>query len=122
MANAKQTEVKEFLLDVKNAILAGTERDLGWMLRMRQKNDACIAHLGIKRDDVRDELLSLSVLDYCSGPSKDPQIAGDVWVFGKEIAGEEVYIKLKLMGDEKGQTVSVLSFHVPESPLSYPFK
>ena len=89
---------------------------------MRKKNDDCISLLGIKRDDVRDEVMSLSVLHYCSGPLKDTQIKGDVWIFGKEIAGEEVYIKLKLMGDEKKQIVSVLSFHTPEYPLSYPFK
>ena len=122
MGNSTEAEVKSFLLSVKYAIQNGTEREPGWLLRMRPKNLSSIAQLGIFLADVGSEVQSLSVLDYCDGPSKDRDIAGDVWTFGKVVAGKEVYIKLKLGGDKRYSQVIVLSFHPARYPLSYPFK
>jgi len=70
--------------------------------------------------DVGNEILSLSVNDFCEGPLKDKSVPGNLWVFGKVIRGEEIYIKLKLSGG--GQFVTILSFHIAEAPLNYPFK
>ena len=122
MANSTEAEVKSFLLSVKYAIQNGNEREPGWMLRMRPKNLDSIAQLGIFSADVGSEVQSLSVLDYCDGPLKDPDVAGDVWIFGKIVAGKEVYIKLKLGGDKRRSQVIVLSFHPAKYLLSYPFK
>jgi len=73
-------------------------------------------------DYVKNEILALSVMDYCSGPMKDPEMGGDVWVFGRNIEGKEIYIKLKLIGDHRDQGVAVLSFHPAERTLAYYFK
>ena len=73
-------------------------------------------------DDVKREMSSLSVMDYCSGPVSDPEIRGELWIFGKTISDKEVYIKLKLWGDKTGMGLRVLSFHWAEKPLIYPFK
>jgi hypothetical protein len=43
-----------------------------------------------------------------------------MWIFGKEVKQNEVYIKLS-MGILNGKAVC-LSFHVAEHPLIYPFK
>ena len=115
MDSDKRSEVKSFLLSVKNATQS-------WIILTREKNKNTQIQLGLTDGDVKDEILALSVKDYCQGPCKDRKIEGNVWVFGKVIRGEEVYIKLKLWGDEAGQGVRILSFHFPEAPMSYPFK
>ncbi len=43
-----------------------------------------------------------------------------MWVFGKDIKGREVYIKISL-GLENCQTICI-SFHLAEHNMQYPFK
>ena len=43
-----------------------------------------------------------------------------VQVFGKDVKGREVYIKITL-GYQNGQTICI-SFHIAEHPMNYPFK
>ena len=45
---------------------------------------------------------------------------GDMWVFGKDVKGQEVYIKISL-GQENRQTICI-SFHISEYKMKYPFK
>ena len=108
-----------FLLDAKRAIQTG---DDAWIFLSRQKNIETLARLEFTMEDVRREILSLSVTDYCSGPMNDPEIRGEVWIFGKTISDKEVYIKLKLWGDKTTKGLRVLSFHWAEKLLIYPFK
>lgn len=44
----------------------------------------------------------------------------DLWAFGKDIDGKEIYIKIGL-GLPNRNTICV-SFHKPDSPITYPFK
>lgn len=108
--------VKSFLLDLKHAtgecIVRGLER-----------NEETKIELDLTDEEVRDEILELSVCDYCKGPEKDRGgIEGDVWVFGKVVKEREVYIKLKLWGDQRGHGIRIMSFHFPKYPLRYPFR
>lgn len=110
--------VRSFLLLVKFAIQKGS-----WTFStIRKKNIDTVTDLGISLRDVKDEILSLSVTNYCSGPLKDPEMGGHVWVFGKAIGGKEIYIKIKLIGNHRNQRVAILSFHPAERLLKYYFK
>jgi hypothetical protein len=98
-----------------------SEANPRWVLStIRQKNIDTISELGLSLQDVENEILSLSVDDFCEGPLKDRLVPGDLWVFGKTIQGKEIYIKLKLSGGD--HCVTVLSFHTAEAPLKYLFK
>ena len=44
---------------------------------------------------------------------------GEMWVFGKDVKGQEVYIKITL---GKGASALCISFHIAEHPMNYPFK
>ena len=64
---------------------------------------------------------SLQVEDYVEGPVIDElNRKSEMWVFGKDVKGHEVYIKITL-GYENGQTICI-SFHIAEHTLTYPFK
>lgn len=116
MDSDKKASVRSFLLAVKYATQSCV------IATVRQKNVDTMSELELTDKDVRNEILGLSVDDFCEGPLKDERIQGDLWIFGKVVRGKEVYIKLKLSGDKSGHGVKVLSFHFPEAPMQYPFK
>lgn len=90
----------------------------------RDKTDRTLIYLGLTRANCKEELMSLSVLDYTSGPDPDfskPDRA-PLWVFGKILKGEEIYIKLKVVEGPARDSAICISFHIAEEPLSYPFK
>ena len=64
---------------------------------------------------------NLQAQDYVEGPVIDElNKKSEMWVFGKDVKGREVYIKITL-GYQNGQTICI-SFHIAEHPLQYPFK
>jgi hypothetical protein len=66
-------------------------------------------------------LKELQVADYYEGPEKEKLYGGaDMWVFGKTIKGQEVYIKITL--GFSGAQVICISFHVAEHSMDYPLK
>jgi hypothetical protein len=78
--------------------------------------------LGITMRICYDELLSLSVEDYCQGPEDDRDRPGEVWVFGKRFEGKDIYIKLKLAKVGEETIAKCLSFHLAEFPLCFPLR
>ncbi len=110
-------EVKAFLeqFNVKTQIFGIRFRD------DRGKNRETLLQLDIT--PVQRELIVKNLLaqDYVEGPVVDElNKKGEMWVFGKDVKGREVYIKITL-GYENGQTICI-SFHIAEHPLKYPFK
>ena len=87
----------------------------------RGKNQKTLEELEIVPSYRRVIIESLVVEDYVQGPVVDElNKMGEMWVFGKDVKGREVYIKITL-GYQNGQTICI-SFHVAEHPLVYPFK
>ena len=64
---------------------------------------------------------NLQVSDYVQGPVIDElNKSREMWVFGKDVKGHEVYIKITL-GYPNSSTICI-SFHISEHPMNYPFK
>jgi hypothetical protein len=123
LEDVDESSVKDFLKSVKWAIQKSYRGQRGWIFSTAsEKNLKTLAKLEMTIEGVKREILSLSVMDYYAGPLKDPKIKGDVWIFKRVIQGEEIYIKLKLWGDNRDLEVRVLSFHIAEKPLSRYFK
>lgn len=65
-------------------------------------------------------VLSIEPEDYVEGPIVDTlNKMGEMWVFGKNVKGQEVYIKITL-GQPNSSTICI-SFHIAEHPLNHPF-
>ena len=87
----------------------------------RDKNVNALNDLGITRMERLAVVRSIEVDDYSEGPIKEQLNGfGEMWVFGKDVSGQEVYIKITL-GHPNSSTI-VISFHVAEHPINYPFK
>lgn len=120
--NALSTKesVKDFLKEVKMTMVTKNEQYDTWDLVNRSKNLESLAELGFTLPDVFNTILSLSVDNYCDGPTRDMTERGDCWIFGKIIDGKEVYIKLKLASISVIKKVRIISFHIAEEAMCYP--
>lgn len=110
--------VRQFLLEFKQAATSGSGVDL----IPRKSTRPTLLKLGLTKHNVEEILLSLSVTDYCKGPEKDHDRPGEMWFFGKEIGGHEIYIKLKVANVGNRDIAKCISFHFAEYPLSFPYK
>ncbi len=87
----------------------------------REKNRKALAELDITNVDRVAIIKTITVEDYSEGPIKNMlNRFGDLWVFGKDVKGQEVYIKI-CYGVPNMSTICV-SFHVAEFPMKYPYK
>jgi hypothetical protein len=87
----------------------------------RGKNQATLQELEIVPSYRTVVIENLRVEDYVQGPVVDElNRLGEMWVFGKDVKGREVYIKVMITG-VTSQTICI-SFHIAEHPLIYPFK
>ncbi len=87
----------------------------------RGKNQMALEELEIVPSYRKVVIESLTVSDYVTGPVVDTlNRLGEMWVFGKDVKGREVYIKI-MISENECQTICI-SFHLAETPLKYPFK
>ena len=87
----------------------------------RGKNQKALEILEIVPSYRKVIIENLKVENYVQGPIIDElNKRGEIWVFGKDVKGQEIYIKI-MLGGEGCQTICI-SFHIAEHPLVYPFK
>lgn len=92
MTDITKDEVKAFLREFKSLIKSRDFHSLDY----RYENDQGLIDLFITKNIRKQELKLLNVLNYSSGPYPDHDKPGKIWIFGKEVKGTEVYIKLKI--------------------------
>ena len=79
----------------------------------RGKNLQTLATLEITPTYRKKVILNIEPEDYSEGPIVDTlNKMGEMWVFGKDVKGHEVYIKITMC----------ISFHIAEHKMNYPFK
>ena len=87
----------------------------------RGKNTQALADLEVTPKYRLDVIKSIVADDYSDGPIIDRLYNyGEMWVFGKDVKKQEVYIKISL-GQPDNPTICI-SFHKAERPVKYPFK
>lgn len=100
-----------------------------WQVRDRQKNRQGLIELRITPARRKEVLLALTPEDYHAGPKPDDTDDNlEVWEFGTDVDGTEVYIKLRVVedpgrrGQPRGYRALVWSFHPAEHRMRYPLK
>lgn len=87
----------------------------------RNKNLQTLLDLDILPSSRTKIIKELKVEDYSEGPLAENMNGWqDMWIFGKQIKGTEVYIKVT-MGNENNKSICI-SFHIAEHKMLYPFK
>ncbi len=107
-----------FLKEFKEIVATGRGLDL----IDRRKNLDSLLELGFTKRNCKEEILDLSVANYCDGPKPDKDRPGEIWEFGKKMDGDQIYIKLKIaqVGSEK--LAKCISFHKAQFPLNFPLR
>lgn len=114
---ATRNEVEQFLNQFKVKLnIYGV-----FFLDGREKNAQALLDLNITRLERLEVVKSIEVENYSKGPIRD-QLNGfnEMWVFGKDVNGQEVYIKIA-MGIPNSNTICI-SFHKAEYPMNYPLQ
>jgi len=118
---ATRKEVVEYLRVLKQCVMLDRLHVMN-----RSKNRQSLLDLGISAQQRRDVLLGLVPEDYVAGPEPDRSDgAKEVWKFGKDVEGESVYIKLRVVEDPKKRGVyhaTIWSFHPAEFPMKHPLR
>ena len=87
----------------------------------RGKNTQALSDLELRPIERTEILEKLIPSDYCEGPIAEVLYGGsDMWVFGKNIKENDVYIKITM--GSPGTSVICISFHIAEHALTYPLK
>ena len=87
----------------------------------RGKNTQALLTLEITPVFREKIIKELELIDYSAGPKKELIGGGsDMWIFGKMINKQEVYIKITL--GFAGAQVICISFHIAEHEMKYPYK
>jgi hypothetical protein len=114
----KKATIRDFLMEFKSIVVTGRGLDIV----NRRENIDSLAKLGLTKKNLKEEVMTLSVENYCEGPEPNRDRSGDVWIFGKQIAGKEIYVKLKIAQVGKFKIAKCLSFHAANFPLCYPYR
>lgn len=85
----------------------------------RQKNQEALIALGITELTRKEIIKSIETEDYVE-TIRNAMGYGDMWVFGKDYDGTELYIKISL-GTQNSNTICI-SFHKAEHLITYTFK
>lgn len=113
---ARQSDVEQFLNHFKIKLKVFDVVYIG-----RDKNAQALLDVELVPAARTKILENLEVEDYCEGPLEETfHGAGNMWVFGKEVSGNEIYIKIAM--GQPNNSVICISFHPAEHPLGYPFK
>lgn len=113
----KREEVESFLSQFKIKLEVF---DI-FFLDLREKNSQALLDLGISRLERLEVVKSIQIENYSDGPIVDDLNSfKEMWVFGKDVNGYEVYIKVA-MGEPNNRVICI-SFHKAEYKMSFPFK
>lgn len=121
MANiSSRDEVEAFLANLRDSITAEPKR-IRHLDRLETR--AFLLDQGLNERNLFDLLTDLQVSEYSHGPELDDKgRPGEIWIFGINLNGIEVYVKIVQLTPppEKGVTHFCLSFHEARYPMSFP--
>ena len=117
MATAR--EVQAFLDEFRTCVEFGSQVQF----RPTPKNIQGLITLNMTQAQAIASVCALRCEDYSCGPEGDRDEDGkEIWIFGCQENGVEVYVKLRLDPKRSFSRPVIRSFHPAEYPLDYPLK
>lgn len=130
---SSKEEVIKFLLELKKVISNrdfDVNKDLDVILKKKNENSLdpyttqnTLLKLDFDKNDIADTLKKLSVEEYIeTGKDRKDISSPEFYIFGKEVQGNLIYIKIKIR-DKINHKVFCVSFHFARYPISnFPYK
>lgn len=108
---------KEFNIDTDLTIIKSRKKDR----KVQYSTPYTLVDLDYDASDVAARLKELTLQEYSKTlVDKDDLNPPLLFVFGKDINEKQVYIKLKIKGDQ-AKYVLCVSFHYAEEPMKFPY-
>lgn len=129
---AKEKVIK-FLLELKKIMSHrnfDVNKDLDVILKKKNENSLdpyttqnTLLKLDFDKNDIADTLKKLTVEEYIeTGKDRKDISSPEFYIFGKEVQGNLIYIKIKIR-DKINHKVFCVSFHFARYPISnFPYK
>lgn len=126
-------EVIKFLLELKKVMSNrdfNVNKDLDVILKKKNENSLdpyttqnTLLKLDFDKNDIADTLKKLSAEEYIeTGKDRKDISSPEFYIFGKEVQGNLIYIKIKIR-DKINHKVFCVSFHFARYPISnFPYK
>lgn len=126
-------EVIKFLLELKKIMSHrnfDVNKDLDVILKKKNENSLdpyttqnTLLKLDFDKNDIADTLKKLTVEEYIeTGKDRKDISSPEFYIFGKEVQGNLIYIKIKIR-DKINHKVFCVSFHFARYPISnFPYK
>lgn len=126
-------KVIKFLLELKKIMSHrnfDVNKDLDVILKKKNENSLdpyttqnTLLKLDFDKNDVADTLKKLTVEEYIeTGKDRKDISSPEFYIFGKEVQGKLIYIKIKIR-DKINHKVFCVSFHFARYPISnFPYK
>lgn len=126
-------EVIKFLLELKKVMSNrdfDVNKDLDVILKKKNENSLdpyttqnTLLKLDFDKNEIADTLKKLSVEEYIeTGKDRKDISSPEFYIFGKEVQGNLIYIKIKIR-DKINHKVFCVSFHFARYPISnFPYK
>lgn len=126
-------EVIKFLLELKKVMSNrdfDVNKDLDVILKKKNEDSLdpyttqnTLLKLDFDKNDIADTLKKLSVEEYIeTGKDRKDISSPEFYIFGKEVQGNLIYIKIKIR-DKINHKVFCVSFHFARYPISnFPYK
>lgn len=126
-------EVIKFLLELKKVMSNrdfDVNKDLDVILKKKNENSLdpyttqnTLLKLDFDKNDIADTLKKLSVEEYIeTGKDRKDISSPEFYIFGKEVQGNLIYIKIKIR-DKINHKIFCVSFHFARYPISnFPYK
>ena len=126
-------KVIKFLLELKKIMSHrnfDVNKDLDVILKKKNENSLdpyttqnTLLKLDFDKNDIADTLKKLTVEEYIeTGKDRKDISSPEFYIFGKEVQGKLIYIKIKIR-DKINHKVFCVSFHFAKYPISnFPYK
>ena len=131
----EKKRIQTFLKQMKEILYADAfniDRDFVFQMKRSRDdanddctNQATVNALGYTRHDIVEELKGLELSHYSESVIDDVVVDSFLHIFVKEIAGRQVYIKIRLKRrtERPGEYVYCISFHFARYKIShFPFR
>ena len=97
MHEERETNIREFLKEFKKIMVKGRGLDI----IPRRETMGALADLGLTKNNLKEEIMALSVEDYCEGPEPDRDRAGDMDIRQTDIRKRNLYKIKNRLGRER---------------------
>ena len=107
----------DFIMKLKSSVINGSYFE--YKLKFASSTKPFFSNFCVYRYEIKEYIKEITTKNYHYGLSDDEDsYPGDVWEFGFDLFGQEIYIKFRI----HKTYISCFKIHPGKKPMTYPFR